>query len=742
MFCRFCGNEVADSAKFCTRCGKPIKKIEPAQAVVTPAAEQKPVDPAPVREETAAQPAPQPSYTPDPEVKTEPAPQPTAVPAAAEPTQESAPIYAAPEAPASESAPVYTAPAAYAEPAPKAKKEKKAKKEGKKSKKGLLIAIIIVAVLAVAAVACVFFLGGNKIEISDEAVAAIAEKGGFNNEVAPFEIVSAKVMSTVEENVFGIDMKDEHVRIKIENEFVTVETCYVIGYYKQDGKWIVDNVKEYNKDDCGHGGFVMSPKADLDSAKVEADVRAYFEDEDMVCSRISIPEPNEYGTVTVTLTVHGTINGRDMWANVEASFYPDAVKGWYIVNVDYEEIDKPADGGADDGSDIEELPDADTEGTPSTNPDGTTDRVPDPDQPVSDEKALEDFLSNPYNLTNPEIVTSGYNFDGSYTFLISGTDKVEYSLVEPINYLEMTYVPHNEESKENESDWYCRTWMKSFVGFKDISPLLGTWMIVDGIDSPEAYTLEIKEVRLEDPQYGFGRATIVFDFICNGKTTSFEHIGYFRSGSYASLELGAGSFSDYDFKFVTYPIGEGQSGWYVDGICLKKVDPDGSTQTGTTTQIKASDLVGKWAYLSPSSDEISETSLTFDNNGNFDDISYPYAWINEDGEGEVAKGPIEGIEGTYSISKTADNSTNLILYRPAGIGRYDEYYPEYTRTYQIIDFSPKSRLTIKNLENGKTYTYYYSGNETSGYLNIPELAEKQGIDVPPELYIPIYERFN
>ena len=335
MFCRFCGSELREGAKFCTRCGKQIVAPNPTPATA-PTTEQQPAYTAPA---APVQPAPEVQYTPEPKVQPEPA----------TPVADPAPKYEAPAA--------YTAPAYTAEPSvPADKKAKKVKKEGKKSKKGLVITLIILAILAVAAAAYFIFFG-NKIEISDEAIAAIYEDTGIENAEDVIKIVSAKVMSTEYDSSMGVSIKEEHVRVKVETEFVEAEVCYVITYERYDGKWYLEGADEYyDEEDCEHGGIVITPKKNLTAKQVEADVREYFGDDDMICTDIVIPKKADNATqgIYVTLTANGEINGNNVIASVTAYYYIEPLNGWRLIYA--AKNLSPDDGASDDGYAVDTLP--------------------------------------------------------------------------------------------------------------------------------------------------------------------------------------------------------------------------------------------------------------------------------------------------------------------------------------------------------------------------------------------------
>ena len=66
MFCRNCGKELPDEAKFCNQCGQPVKRIE-----TTP-------EPEPV---VIPEPEPEPAFIPEPEPLVIPEPEPIVIPA-------------------------------------------------------------------------------------------------------------------------------------------------------------------------------------------------------------------------------------------------------------------------------------------------------------------------------------------------------------------------------------------------------------------------------------------------------------------------------------------------------------------------------------------------------------------------------------------------------------------------------------------------------------------------------------
>ncbi|MBE5873233.1 MAG: tetratricopeptide repeat protein [Lachnospiraceae bacterium] len=152
MFCKNCGTQLNDDAKFCGNCGTPVQAapqpvVEPAPAVVPqPAMESTPVAAPQPAVESVTVVAPQPAVEPVTAVTPQPvvAPIPTVAPQpVAQPVQVTEPV--APQ---------------------KVKKEKKAK-EGKKSKAWLWITIIaVVVVLAAAAVVAylLFFSPGAKFK--------------------------------------------------------------------------------------------------------------------------------------------------------------------------------------------------------------------------------------------------------------------------------------------------------------------------------------------------------------------------------------------------------------------------------------------------------------------------------------------------------------------------------------------------------------------------------------------------
>lgn len=107
MYCRHCGNKIADDSKFCAKCGKNVEGDNALQAP-EPAPVQEPVVPEPA---PAPAPAPEPTPAPEPAPEPAPAPEPTPTPAAPETPAPAAASVPAPQ-PAASSSPAPAAPAA------------------------------------------------------------------------------------------------------------------------------------------------------------------------------------------------------------------------------------------------------------------------------------------------------------------------------------------------------------------------------------------------------------------------------------------------------------------------------------------------------------------------------------------------------------------------------------------------------------------------------------------------------
>lgn len=177
MFCRFCGKQIPDNAKFCPKCGKSLTPPAPA------AAPQPDPVPAP---QPAPDPAPQPAVVSAPQ--STPAPQPEAPrPEASQPTP--APQLEAPQ-PEAAPAPTYTgegesaAPQPAAEPAP-----------AKKSRRAPLIIALCLALLAFIAAGgfgVLYFLNSRAYSKELEAGGSYLDDGEYQDAILAYQAALEK----------------------------------------------------------------------------------------------------------------------------------------------------------------------------------------------------------------------------------------------------------------------------------------------------------------------------------------------------------------------------------------------------------------------------------------------------------------------------------------------------------------------------------------------------------------------
>lgn len=178
MFCRYCGKQIPDNAKFCPKCGKSLAPSAPApQPAAAPQPEVPRPDPVPVTL-PAADSAPQPAAATQPEA---PRPDPAPVPP---PAADSAPQPEADSAPANAGEEEFAASQPAEDPAP-------AKKSGR-APKIIAVCVVLLAMIAAGGFGALYFLNSSAYNKELEAGGSYLDDGEYQDAILAYQAALEK----------------------------------------------------------------------------------------------------------------------------------------------------------------------------------------------------------------------------------------------------------------------------------------------------------------------------------------------------------------------------------------------------------------------------------------------------------------------------------------------------------------------------------------------------------------------